>query len=379
MKKMMKSFSVRKIVLTIACLCSLFLFIVLSLISSAIIRKQDTQQAALRWSDEGDVAQISCFFSVNAYVTEDFLEEFAHKVDAALQEASVGTESENPDARLWVDAYSASGTISIDSNIGSITSDAIGIGGDFFLFHPIQLVSGSYFSGNDLMQDYCILDEAAAWKLFGSNDIAGQVVEIGGVSHIVTGVVKHETGKMQKAAGLEDMLVYVSYDSLQKYGMNNGINHYEIVMPNPVKEYAYNYVKDNIGISEKEVEIVENSNRYSVWNRVKQISKLPTRSMNGKAIIYPYWENVARANEDILAFIMLGELIFLGFPAIVVLIVLIRMWKRKTWTVKSVLIKCKDKLSSLWERIRNKMRSKKKGSKKNKKYEWVDIKEYEEE
>ncbi len=379
MKKIMKSFSVRKLVLSIACLSSLIIFTVLALIASSIIKKQDTQQAALRWSDEGDVSQISCFFSVNANVTEDFLEEFSHKVDMALQEASVETESENPDARLWVDAYSANGTISITGSTGSITSDAIGIGGDFFLFHPIQLVNGSYFSGNDLMQDYCILDEQAAWKLFGSNNISGKVVEIGGVSHIVTGVVKHKEGKMQEAAGLEDMLVYVSYDSLQKYGMNNGINHYEIVMPNPVKEFAFNYVRDNIGISEKEVEIVENSNRYSVWNRVKQISKLPTRSMNGKAIIYPYWENVARANEDILAFIMLGELLFLGFPTVVLLIILIRMWKRKNWTIKSIFVKCKDKISTIWNRIWYKIRSKWKGRKKGKKHEWTDIKEYEEE
>lgn len=379
MKKMKRFFSVRRPVLTIACICSLILFFVLSMISSAIIAKQDTQQAALRWSETGDVSQISCFFSVNAYVTEDFLEEFSHKVDMALQEAAVESVSENPGARLWTDAYSASGTISITGSIGSITTDVIGIGGDFFLFHPIQLLSGSYFSGNDLMQDYCILDELAAWKLFGSNDIAGQVVEIGGVSHIVTGVVKHKTGNLQEAAGLDDMLVYVSYDSLQKYGTNNGINHYEIVMPNPVKDFAYNYVNENIGISEKEVEIVENSNRYSAWNRVKQIGKLPTRAMNGKAIIYPYWENVARANEDILAFIMLGELIFLGFPSIVVLIILIRLWKKKTWTVKSVLIKCKDKLLSAWDFVRNKMKSKRKRPKKNKKHEWVDIKEYEEE
>lgn len=379
MKKIMKSFSVRKLRLMIACLCSLILFAILALISSFIIRKQDTQQAAMRWSDDGDASQISCFFSVNAYVTEDLLEEFSHMVDVALQEASVEIESENPDARLWADAYSANGTISIKGSIGSITSDAIGIGGDFFLFHPVQLVSGSYFSGNDLMQDYCILDELAAWKLFGSNDIAGQVVEIGGVSHIVTGVVKHDTGKMQEAAGLEDMLVYVSYDSLQKYGMNNGINHYEIVMPNPVKEFAFNYVKDNIGISEKEVEIVENSNRYSIWNRIKQIGKLPTRSMNGKAIIYPYWENVARANEDILAFIMLGELIFGGFPAIVVMILLIGLWKRKTWTVKKVVVKCMDKVSSLWYNIRAKIHTKWKSRKKGKKHEWTDIKEYEEE
>ena len=36
----------------------------------------------------------------------------------------------------------------------NLTADAIGIGGDFFLFHPLTLLNGSYFSGNDLMKDY---------------------------------------------------------------------------------------------------------------------------------------------------------------------------------------------------------------------------------
>ena len=48
---------------------------------------------------------------------------------------------------------------------------------------------------------------------------------------------------MEKAAGLTSTVVYVSYETLEAYGTSNGINHYEIVMPNPVDEFAYGKVK----------------------------------------------------------------------------------------------------------------------------------------
>lgn len=378
MKKRRKAFSVRQIVLAIACVVSLLIFTVLFLVSNMLINKLETQQAAMRWSEQSDAAQISCFFSVNARMTQDTLEEFSHAVDSALEEASIVSTSENEGARLWTDAYSANGKITIKSNISSVTVDAIGVGGDFFLFHPVQLLSGSYFSGNDIMQDYCVLDELTAWKLFGSNDIAGQVVEINGVSHIVTGVVKHEDGKLHKAAGLDEAMVYVSYDTLSKYGSSNGINHYEIVMPNPVSGYALNYVTEHMGISENDVDIVENSSRYSLLGRIKQIGEFSTRAMNGKAIIYPYWENVARAYEDILAILMLFMLLTIGFPVIIIVVTLILLWKRKTWTVKGVLLKWKDMAEMKLSRMRT-ARKEKRADKKKQKQEWTDIKEYEEE
>ncbi len=378
MKKMRNKFSLKSVILAIACIISLIVFAVLLLISGWLIGKQESQQAASRWSAENDAAQISCFFSVNASVTTDTLESFSHSVDSALEEASIVSESPNGNARLWADAYSASGKITLDSNIASVTVDAIGIGGDFFLFHPVRLLNGSYFSGNDVMQDYCIIDELTAWKLFGSNDVAGQIIEIKGVSHVITGVVRHEDGKLYKAAGLDEAMVYVSYDTLNKYGSCNGINHYEIVMPNPVSGYALNYVTEHIGISENDVEIVENNKRYSMVNRIKQIGEFSTRAMNGKAIIYPYWENVARAYEDILATLMFFILLFGGVPAIIIAVTIILLWKRKTWTVKGVLLKGKDSTEMKLSRMRTAVKEKRKG-KKNHKQEWVDIKEYEEE
>ncbi len=350
MKKRKKGFSAGSLIFLAVCVVFFLIFVVFHGVSAHKINSLIEQQMAKRWSTEENVSQISCFFSVNAGITEDFIETLEHSLDDALKEASIVSQSENPSARLWADAYSADGQITVESNISTVTADALGIGGDFFLFHPMQLLSGSYFSGNDLMQDYCILDQDAAWKLFGSYDVAGQSVTIGGRTHIVTGVVKRPEGKLYEAAGLDGSLIYVSYETLKNYGRNNGINHLEIVMPNPVSGFALDYMKKAVSIDEKEVEIIENSTRFHMLNRIKHIAKLSARAMNGKAIIYPYWENVARSYEDRLALLMLFELIFFSIPCIMIIIKLVIMWRRKTWTVKSVLQSAKNKAESVWYR-----------------------------
>ena len=346
-------FSRKKLFFAGSLLLSLLIAIVLGMVTGVLGKKLLHQTAADRWSVEGDVAQVSCFFSLDASVTPDTLETFGHNLDSALVEASIYSTSLNENARLWADAYSASGKITVSTDSGSsITSDAFGIGGDFFLFHPLQLLSGSYFSGNDLNQDYVILNRNAAWKLFGSNDVAGMTVEIGGVPHIIAGVVEMEDGSLTEAAGLTDTVVFVSYTTLNRYGTDHGINHYEIVMPNPVSEYAYSYVKDHIGVAETELQIVENSARYSFINRLKLIKSFGTRSMNGKAIIYPYWENVARGYEDILSLLTIWMLVFLVYPLVTVIVIIGRLWKRKTWTAKSVILACKDKAERKIEKRR---------------------------
>lgn len=349
----------KKLVLGISGGISFLLFLILAVVANRLGQSQDSQTMAQRWSSEGGVSQVSCFFSVNSGISEDRIQEFEHSIDSALADAAVLQESENPSARLWADAYSADGKVTISSDRSSLEADAVGIGGDFFLFHPLKLLSGSYFSGNDLMQDYCIIDQDAAWQLFGSNDVAGMTVYIGGIPHIVTGVVQREEGRLVEAAGLDSTLIYVSYQTLSKLGRNNGINHYEIVMPDPVSSFAYNYVKENLGSSEKEAEVIENTSRYSFLSRLKLLLEFGTRSMNGKAIIYPYWENVARGYEDILAVVTLFEMLFLLYAAVLALVFFIIWWRHKGWTVKGKCLALKDKAERRGERMRARRLAKK--------------------
>ncbi len=352
MKKWLRSLSGRQIKLGLSAVISGGIFLILTGVISLLAGRQTQQQAAERWSSEGGFAQISCFFSSAAGISQDTIESFEHSLDSKLMEASIEQSSSNPGARLWADAYSADGSITLSSDKVSIQADALGIGGDFFLFHQLQLLNGSYFSGNDLMKDYVVLDEDAAWQLFGSNDVAGMTVNIGGNPHMVIGVVERPKGRLYEAAGLDATRVYVSYETLSTYGSCSGINHYEIVMPNPVKEFALSYVKEQLGSQEREVEILENSTRYRLENRLKLLLEFGTRSMNGKAIIYPYWENVARGYEDILTLMTLFQLLFLIYPSVLLLIWIIIRWKNKTWTARTVLLGLQDKLQRAGEKRR---------------------------
>ena len=351
----------KKLLLSISGAISFVIFLILLAVTNHMGQSLESQQMAARWSEQKDVAQISCFFSPNAGITEDTIRSFEHSLNNLLKEASIDIESENPSARLWVDAYSADGKIILASDRGSVEADAIGIGGDFFLFHPLQLLTGSFFSGNDINQDYCVIDEDAAWQLFGSNDVAGMTVYISGIPHIVTGVVHRPEGRLEEAAGLSGTMVYVSYQTLSELGRNNGINHYEIVMPNPVSSFALNLVRENMGTDEKEVEILENTSRYSFINKLRLLADFGTRSMNGKAIIYPYWENLARGYEDIIALLTLFMLLFLLYPVIMMLVFFIRWWKHKGWTLKDVWHHIKDKAERHAEVRRAKRKKKKIG------------------
>ncbi len=368
MKKWLRSLSGKQIKLGLSAGICAILFLILTGVIALLAGAQAEQRIARRWSSEGGTAQVSCFFSPNAGVTQDSIESFEHSLDNALKEASIEQESPNPGARLWADAYSADGTITLSTDKGAVQADALGIGGDFFLFHQLRLLSGSYFSGNDLMHDYVILDRETAWQLFGSTDVAGMLVTISGRPHMVIGVVERPSGKLYEAAGLDGPRVFVSYETLSAYGNSGGINHFEIVMPNPVKQYALNYVREQLGSQEREVEVLENSTRYSIGKRLRLLLDFGTRSMNGKAIIYPYWENVARGYEDILALLTLFQMVFAIYPSGVLLVWIVIRWKNKTWTARTVFVAVSDKL----QRVGEKRREKRKNGQKREKKSWLD-------
>ena len=310
----------------VLCLASFLLAIALMLMRDGIIQKQLSQQMAVRWSEEGDVTQISAFFTRKAGVTKEQIIGFEHSLDSALQEASVKLESENPGARLWADAYSAQGTLMVSTDRAMLSLKAIGVGGDFFQFHPQNLLYGNYFNESDVNHDYVVIDEEIAWQLFGGIEVPGKIIEVNGKPHVIAGVIKRPQGKMEQRAGLADPIIYVSYETLQESGMADPINHFEIVMPNPIKGFAMDLVKKKLAVDEKESEFVENSTRYSYDHCLKLLGEFSYRSMNGKAIIYPYWENIARGKEDILAILTTFVVIFIAVPSLIIAIWLIYRW-----------------------------------------------------
>lgn len=350
-KNFIKCLSVKQIVLAVTIFLCLLLWGGLTVFVTVKRDGLADQGVADRWSEENDTAQISCFFTGSAAVDENKIMSFEHQLDASLMEASITAENEN--ARLWADAYSAPGTVSMTVGNTSLEAKAVGVGGDFFLFHPVQLLAGAYFSGNDLMQDKIIIDEDAAWQLFGSNDVVGMEVRIGGIPHYIAGVIKRAEGRLNEAAGLDKTLVYVSYKTMTELGSTEGLNTYEVVMPNPVEDFAYKVIKEKFGIDENNMWVIENSERYSLKSLLTVIAEFGTRSMNAHAIRYPYWENAARGWEDIFAAILILQILSLLIPSVIVVITVILLWKRKQWTWRDVLRFLENRKDKIAERFRS--------------------------
>lgn len=349
-KELLRSLSLPQIVLSLTVVASLTAFLILTLWCNSKIDRLEDQQAAKRWSSDGGYAQVSGFFAREAAVDDFQIKNFENQLENALAEAAV--INENADARLYVDAYSAQGRITVVSKQSTLEANAIGIGGDFFFFHPLQLISGRYFSGDELMQDFIILDEEAAWQLFGSNDIEGMSVMIGGVPHYVAGVVKREKGRFAEGAGLQNTVIYVSDDTLSAYGTSEGISCYEVVAPNPVKGFVYNTLKEKFGLKDNEMLAVENSARYGLEAMIPVVLDFGTRSMQNAAIHFPYWENIARGYEDIRAVVLLFQFILLLIPAVIIFIFLVIKWKNRKYTVKDMWMYLMDKKDRAFEKAR---------------------------
>ena len=354
-RSFIRSLSVKQLVLIGSIGFSLLLWGSLTTFSEIKKNGMEDQTVAARWSADGDAAQISCFFTESTQVDKNKIRAFEVQLDKVLTEASITAPNEN--ARLWADAYSAQGEITLVRDRQSLDAKAVGIGEDFFLFHPVRLLNGAYFDGSDLMRDKIIIDEDAAWQLFGSNDVVGMTVTIGGIPHYISGVVKRASGRFNEAAGLNQTVVYVSYETLSELGKTEGINTYEVVMPDPVKGFAYSKVKENFGIDENGMWVVENSARFGIENLLTVISEFGMRSMNTYAIRYPYWENAARGWEDVLALVLVLQILFLLIPAVMISVILIVSWKRKQWTWKDVgscLVSGKDKVAERFRDEKNK-------------------------
>ena len=65
---------------------------------------------------------------------------------------------------------SGTARFSVTGDHGAAEVKAIGVGGNFFHFHPLRLRSGSYIAEDDFMLDRVVLDETLAWQLFGGFD-----------------------------------------------------------------------------------------------------------------------------------------------------------------------------------------------------------------
>lgn len=299
------------------------------------------QQAAKRWADKADdYAQISCFYPVSMELSDFGFLSLHHSVEEALTKASIASENANAD--LFADAYSVTGKLHISTDNTGKEVNVVGVSDSFFLFHPIRLLTGSYFDENMIMSDGVILDEDTAFALYGSQDIIGKTVYIGGVPHYIRGVAARDTGYFAKKAGLAEPICFVAIETLKTHGTIAGSYTYEVVMPSPVEGFAKETVTAALNDSEQKIEVVENSARFSLGAKKEIVLDFGVRSMNRNSIIYPYWENIARAVEDICGLLFVVQTVAFAIATVLLILYVRILYKRRTWSVKALVTKVSD-------------------------------------
>lgn len=332
----------------------LIVFAVLAAVFCGIKSRLPSQLAAERWSaDSGEkYSQLSVFYSVASGINLDTVYTMRVNIDKKLKENSVS--SEIPGARIWYDGFSALTSLTVMSPREDYTirvdADVVATGGDYFMLHPLKLLSGYYYSDDDLMQDRVLLDESLAWQLFGSNDIAGMTVIINGRRFYVAGVVEADSDKASRYVYGEKPHMYISYNGLKS--LNDGetvpVTCYEAVIPDPVSGLAKSIMEGVVTADKSGFKLVENSARYSIKNLLSIAFDGGKRSVTDTELAYPFWENAARINEDNAATVLVwaGAMLIVPVSTVMYLVFLL-IHKRK-----AIAHKAAEKLITSAEKIK---------------------------
>lgn len=293
---------------------SLLFFAVMTIIASSIKGSLSDQQAIGRWTDGSSrYAQVSVFTDTSSEMSIDAIFTARVDIDKKLVENSLTSEKEN--ARVWADAFSSNqGKITVSSEYGNTEAETVITGGDFFLFHPLELVSGYYYSEDNLMQDRVLIDENLAWQLYGANDIAGKPVLIEGKYFFIAGVYKRSGNSDTEKVMSTTPMMFMPYEGYEILGKTPSFSCYEACLPDPVTGLGMKIFSESLPVKESNSVAVENSKRYSLKNRFDIIKNFGMRSVKDNAVVYPYWENAARITEDKSALVLVFQLLGLIIP-----------------------------------------------------------------
>jgi len=297
-----------------------------ALASRSLSRSLQAQREAERFrGGKGRFAQVTCFFPAEKEIDEESVWSFRNGLDKAYVSASVEAKE---GGKLWDDAYSAAGEVTVSSGkTAGVQVPALGVGGDFFAFHPLRLRSGGYISGDDLMHDRVVLDEEAAWKIFGATDVAGMEVGISGKTYLVAGVVAREKDPASKKAYADGAGIFMAYDALSAL-TEAKISCYELTGEDPISGFLLSQATQTF----KDASSVENSSRFGFEAIFRLLRRWSERSVDTSATAYPYWENAARIVENKMAALLLLTMVLAAFPLAIAVVWarrgLIALWAR---------------------------------------------------
>lgn len=351
----------KHIYLIAANVLSLLFFLIMTALFARLEDSLPDQQVAKQWSDDAPYSLVSVYSDINSPMTVNDIYTARVKIEKKLVENSISAETEN--ARVWADAFSsAQELITADAGVSTSEAHLIVTGGDFGLFHPMDFISGSFYSDDAVMQDNIVIDEVLAWRLYGSSDIVGKPVLIKGKYFFVSGVFRQSDDRNVERVYGEKPRIFMSrggYDIISPDRAADFIC-YEACLPNAVSGFGKSILTEAMGLEENTGGIIENSARYSLKSRFDIIKNFGMRSVADSPVFYQYWENAARITEDKAALLLVMQSLGLVLPICTAAYCFRKLIKNR----KKLAKKAVDAIKSIYNKIISRRKSKQSDPKK---------------
>lgn len=362
-----------KIRFTTFLICAIVAFVCLCLLHETNQKERDAN-AAIRWkSDKQDFSYISVYMSPEENWKENDRNTLVSNLKMSFQQNSIINEDREDNSEgLVKDCFSCEGIMNFTNGKNTATAKVTATGGDFFFFHQPVWLSGFAYSDNDVMKDRAIIDKELAWQLFGGENVSGMPFKINGSTYYVAGVVDTSHLKEDQKAYGEINRAWLPYSafckeyqgSLETPGGTAGttntggsstpdtgtitgtegstnklpITCYEIVLPNPVKEWAVNLIQTSLDVKNRKMVLIENSQRTNFFYVIDNLKNFFYKTSATQPVAYPYWENAARTRDtkrEIYTVILLTALIY---PVLLFIRII-------TWIYKTIDGKIKKRLN----------------------------------
>ncbi|MDD2458539.1 MAG: ABC transporter permease [Eubacteriales bacterium] len=202
-----------------------------------------------------------------------------------------------------VDAYAGFSTQTLTRGSNSLNVPLTGISGaSFAAFRHMELLSGNFLMADAFSTRSIVLDELAAWQLFGATDIAGFTVKIQDKTLTVSGVVRLPDNWQSQLSRADQAHAFIPYATLSELDPKLSITAYEVRLPEPVSGMGLQFLRDALssaGIPPDTIELVDHDARLGLVTLLTSWRTVGSRVVRDSAVVLPWWENAARAAIDL--------------------------------------------------------------------------------
>lgn len=289
----------RDIVLAAAVICTLLCGLCLGSARRAVVGddRRDFAAEAFRGASDMRYEQLSLYCGDDRHLTADGAMAVKNSLDSALI-----AESISPSGGYLL---CGSGEERVTLTRDALAADAVATVyfGDWFGLHPTIPLSGGLAIGGESAVDCCVIDDYAAWRLFGSTNVCGLDIEIDGMVYTVTAVVEADKTDYADHYGITPR-VYIRHDSAAVRRRDLTFNALECVLPSPISDFAKKTF--SAAVAAYGDTPVENTGRYTPVRLLDNIRGMTELAVaNGESL--PYYENISRIRETKCAIILVFE------------------------------------------------------------------------